>query len=92
MTTLPKGSPDLAGDFPAEVTLENASQALEMARRACRRAEVDLGGLARFDSAAIAVLVALRREFGATPRFVHPPANLRKLAAVYGVDEVLFEP
>jgi ABC-type transporter Mla MlaB component len=81
----------MTATFPAEVTLENAGRALELARDACRGGKADLSGLARFDSAAVAVLVALRREFGANLRFIDPPANLRKLAAVYGVDRVLFE-
>jgi ABC-type transporter Mla MlaB component len=77
--------------FPAEVTLANAGQAIGQAREACRGGCADLSGLTRFDSAAVAVLVALRREFGPGLRLVHPPENLRRLATVYGVDRILFE-
>jgi len=44
-----------------------------------------------FDSAALAVLAALRRDAGGPLRFANPPANLRKLAALYGVDALLFD-
>jgi ABC-type transporter Mla MlaB component len=76
--------------FPSEVTLANAGEALAAARACCAASSVDLGPLARFDSAAVAVLVALRREFGAALRLGNPPPNLRKLASLYGVDELLF--
>jgi phospholipid transport system transporter-binding protein len=80
--------------FPAEITLDNAPQALEAARVALRAGEgrLDLAPLARFDSAAVAVLVALRREAGVGADFRNPPANLRKLASLYGVEAALFGP
>ncbi|MEI6548241.1 MAG: STAS domain-containing protein [Burkholderiales bacterium] len=53
-------------------------------------ASIDLAGLTVFDSAALAVLAALRREAAGPLRFANPPANLRKLAALYGVDTLLF--
>jgi ABC-type transporter Mla MlaB component len=46
----------------------------------------------RFDSAAVAVLVALRREAGIGADFRNPPPNLRKLASLYGVEAALFGP
>jgi ABC-type transporter Mla MlaB component len=76
--------------FPAEVTLANAGDALAAARSCCADGAVDLAPLARFDSAAVAVLVALRREFGPGLRLGNAPQNLRKLASLYGVDELLF--
>jgi len=54
-------------------------------------ASIDLAGLTVFDSAALAVLAALRRDLGGSLRFANPPANLRKLAALYGVDALLFD-
>lgn len=53
-------------------------------------ASIDLAGLTVFDSAALAVLAALRREAAGPLHFANPPANLRKLAALYGVDALLF--
>jgi ABC-type transporter Mla MlaB component len=82
---------DAAG-FPAEITLDTAPAALEAARAALRArpGELDLSPLGRFDSAAVAVLVALRREAGSGLQLRNPPANLRKLASLYGVEAVLF--
>jgi hypothetical protein len=51
---------------------------------------IDLAGLTVFDSAALAVLAALRRQAAGPLHFANPPANLRKLAALYGVDALLF--
>jgi phospholipid transport system transporter-binding protein len=80
-----------ATPFPADVMLEDARAALDAARAACAAGGVvDLAGLQRFDSAAVAVLVAMRREFGSNLRFDAPPANLRNLAALYGVEELIF--
>jgi ABC-type transporter Mla MlaB component len=81
----------VATAFPAEVTLANAGAALAAARDCCADGAVDLAPLVRFDSAAVAVLVALRREFGPRLRLGNPPPNLRKLASLYGVDEILFD-
>ena len=83
-----------ASRVPAEITLETAPRALEAARAALRAGDgrLDLASLARFDSAAVAVLVALRREAGIGPEFRNPPPNLRKLASLYGVEAALFGP
>jgi phospholipid transport system transporter-binding protein len=83
-----------AAPFPAEITLETAPRALEAARAALRAGggRLDLAPLARFDSAAVAVLVALRREAGPDVGFESPPPNLRKLASLYGVEAALFGP
>ena len=40
--------------------------------------------------AAVAVLLALRREGGPTVSFGNVPPNLRKLASLYGVEAALF--
>jgi phospholipid transport system transporter-binding protein len=79
---------------PTEITLETASAGLEAARAALRAGggALDLSTLARFDSAAVAVLVALRREAGNGARFDNAPPNLRKLASLYGVEAALFGP
>jgi ABC-type transporter Mla MlaB component len=77
--------------FPAEVTLANAAQSLESARIGCRAGAMDLAPLERFDSGAVAVLIALRREFGPALELRNPPANLIKLASLYGVESILFD-
>ena len=75
--------------------------ALDAARRVAQAAlqstaadrpagQIDLAGLQHFDSSALAVLVALRREFGGGISFRNPAANLRTLAGLYGVDGLLF--
>jgi phospholipid transport system transporter-binding protein len=54
--------------------------------------EVDLAGVEIFDSAAVAVLVALARRAageGRTLRFTGLPEGLRALANLYGVEEIL---
>lgn len=58
---------------------------------------VDLGGLAAFDSAGVGALVAAARSAAAcspplAARFVNPPAQLRALADLYGVGELIFAP
>lgn len=85
---------DAGAPVPAEITLANAPAALEAARAALRAGggRLDLAPLARFDSAAVAVLVALRREAGIGADFRNPPPNLRKLASLYGVEAALFGP
>jgi phospholipid transport system transporter-binding protein len=79
---------------PAEITLASADEALGALRAALAAApgglELDLAPLARFDSAAVAVLVALRREAGVPIALRNVPPNLRKLASLYGVESALF--
>lgn len=54
---------------------------------------LDLAALQGFDSSAVAALMALARRanrVGATVTCLNVPPNLRKLAALYGVDRILF--
>src|SRR5205823_4201574 len=54
--------------------------------------EIDLGQLSTIDSAAVAVLLALKRRalsVQAPIKFMHVPAALSALAKVYGVEEIL---
>jgi len=54
--------------------------------------EIDLNGIDAVDSAAIAVLLALKRRAAAEGRrltFSHVPAALTALADVYGVEDML---
>lgn len=80
--------------FPSRITLDVAAAALEAARAALRASPgaLDLAPLERFDSSAVAVLVALRRDAGAGLQLRNPPPNLRKLASLYGVEASLFGP
>jgi phospholipid transport system transporter-binding protein len=58
------------------------------------RIQIDLAALSQFDSSAVAALVALSRraaERRLQLRCVNVPPNLRKLAALYGVDGALFD-
>ena len=57
-----------------------------------RDGRIDLDRLGAFDSAAVAVLVALARRAageGRTLRFEGLPRGLRALATLYGVEEIL---
>ena len=58
---------------------------------------IDLRELSEFDSAALALLLAVRRSWAASgqaphdqPRFVNVPEKLEKLAQLYGVDSLVF--
>ena len=53
---------------------------------------VDLAGVTEVDSAAVSLLLEWRRAAHAGGRrieFIHLPANLKSLAALYGVSELL---
>lgn len=76
------------------ITLENAGPVLDAARALPlpRRGIVDLSGLVHADSAALAVLLALRRRAfgeGGDLSFSSAPPLLASLARVYGVDALI---
>ena len=83
--------------LPGSVTCATAPAVLEAlsARLADGARAFDLAGCVEFDSALIAVLLELdrraRRAGGSPLRVLNPPPNLRKLAALYGVDGVLLD-
>ena len=85
--------------MPAQVTLQTAPAVLEAASAALAAGgrEIDLAECSDFDSSLIAVLLELSRRASATSPSAAPlglrnvPPNLRKLAALYGVEELLFE-
>lgn len=85
---------DVPADCPQAILLEDAPAVLQALRGALPPGdgELDLAPLRRFDSSAIAVLLALRRQAGGRLAFRNPPANLRTLASLYGVDGLLFGP
>jgi len=84
--------------LPATVTIAEARDALRMLAQAVPRepdAEVtlDASGLQRFDTSALAVLLECRRLAQAGGRGFAVrgvPAKLSALAALYGVDVLLF--
>ncbi len=82
--------------MPQEVRFDNAVEVVEQASRGLEAPEprFDLSDCTRFDSSLIAVLLELDRRAvarGRRCRFESPPENLLKLAALYGVDSLLFE-
>jgi phospholipid transport system transporter-binding protein len=92
----PAGGFVVLGDawrYEGALTLDNA--ALVMAHLESlplpSSGRVDLGGVVHADSAALAILMALRRRGlaeGRTLSFENLPAALHSLAIVYGVDEL----
>jgi phospholipid transport system transporter-binding protein len=85
---------DVPAGCPEAILLEDAPAVLQVLCGALPpgATEFDLAPLRRFDSSAIAVLLALRRQAGGRLAFRNPPANLRTLASLYGVDALLFGP
>jgi phospholipid transport system transporter-binding protein len=78
------------------LTLANAAQLAEEGRRmfVAERVLVDLEGVTEVDSAGVSLLLEWRRAASGANRqieFVHLPANLKSLAALYGVVELLGE-
>lgn len=76
------------------LTLSGAEIALRAGLRAIAggQTEIDLAQLTSVDSAAVATLVAWKRaarSAGQPLRFIHFPPNLRSLAHLYGVADVL---
>lgn len=85
---------DTGWRYEGELTLSNAGAVLEAS---CALSlpvggAVDLGGLRHADSAALAVLIALRRRAigeGVHLTLAGMPQTLRSLADVYGVEALL---
>lgn len=80
--------------YEGPLTFEEAGPVLtgSQALALPRDDEVDLAGIGIFDSAAVAVLVALARRAareGRGLRFAGLPPGLRALATLYGVQEFL---
>jgi phospholipid transport system transporter-binding protein len=77
------------------LTLENIVAVLESARRdipASGPLTVDLAGVTEVDSSAVSLLLELRRGARRAARsleFVNLPENLKSLAQLYGVTELL---
>lgn len=86
--------------LPAELTQAQARACLDLLRKTAAAEPgpevlVDATALARFDSSALAVLLALRRtcqRHGKTLAVRGMAARLRTLAGLYGVAGLLAEP
>ena len=79
------------------VTIASVESLLEEGTRSITGAEVtiDLAGVTEVDSTAVSLLLEWRRQATAATRsvrYVNLPANLRSLAELYGVTELLGEP
>lgn len=80
--------------FEGALTLDNAADVLQASRALAWPAagRIDLSGIARADSAALAVVIAVRRRAAAAGRRVAIeglPQSLQSLAVVYGVESLL---
>lgn len=76
------------------LTFQTAHAALERALAALRagQTEFDLGALKSADSSGVAVLLEVQRQArqaGRVVSFINPPASLRSLLSLYGVDTLL---
>ena len=76
------------------LTMTNVTAVLEESKRAFQgpRIVVDLAGVTEVDSAALSLLLEWRRNAAAEKRvieYANLPANLRTLADLYGVSELL---
>jgi phospholipid transport system transporter-binding protein len=87
----------VAGDrwmFAGTLTFDDATAVLSAAARLAPPSSgiVDMSGLVHADSAALAVLLALKRRAAAEGRrlsFAAMPAALESLARVYGIEELV---
>jgi len=86
-----------AGDgwtYAGTLTFGNAAAVFEASRAAALPAAgvVDLAGLGHADSAALAVMLALKRRAareGTRIAFASVPPGIHRLARVYGVEDLL---
>jgi phospholipid transport system transporter-binding protein len=85
--------------LPSDLRHSNAEACLAKLQAQIRSSadsdvEIQAGQLTDFDSSALAVLLACRREaesLSKTLKFKQFPAKLRELALLYGVSELLVE-
>ncbi len=79
---------------PVALTMDEAAGTVHggLQALAAGETEFDLASLQRFDSAAVAALLAWQRaatSSGLSLRFTNRPAGLDSLARLYGVDHLL---
>ena len=84
------------GGVNSILSFQTATAALEQGYAAIEAGttEFDLGSVGAADSSAVALLLAWQRrarQSGQSLVYVNVPASLRKLASLYGVDELLVE-
>jgi len=84
------------GGVNSILSFQTATAALEQGYAAIEAGttEFDLGSVGAADSSAVALLLAWQRrarKAGQTLVYLNVPASLRKLASLYGVDELLVE-
>lgn len=94
MTICRLALPEAIGHTNAESLLQSLQAQLKarLATRDVERVEVDAAALQRFDSSALALLLALLRttqQHRCSWVLRHPSARLTGLAALYGVDALL---
>lgn len=85
---------------PTQINLSNAATSasgllLQLKKVPAGALALDCSSLKDFDSGAIAALLELKRELGRhrpseTLTISNIPENLRRLASLYGVEELLF--
>lgn len=78
-----------------EWTQAGAAAVLAQSQRYIDAGEVDLSGIQRVDSAAVALLLELTRRArltGKALRFTGMPSNLQTLVTFFDVDDLLIEP
>ena len=80
--------------FSGALTLDDAADVLEGSRSLAlpETGVVDMSGLAQADSAALAIVIALKRRAAAEGRTLAIeglPQSLHSLAVVYGVEDLL---
>jgi len=80
--------------FAGALTLGNAADVLRASKALALPANgiVDVSGVVHADSAALAVMISLKRRAsgeGRTLKITGLPASLRSLAIVYGVEDLL---
>ena len=85
---------DGSWSFAGSLTLDNAANVLEASRALALPAGgyVDFSAMTQADSAALAVMISLKRRAvseGRTLRIAGLPATLRSLANVYGVEDLV---
>ena len=80
---------------PGRVLLDDAAQLLKQGVQAivAGECEIDLGGVETSDSSLLACMLAWQRAAraaGATLSVINPPARVRGLATLYGIEQIVF--
>ena len=81
---------------PGRVLLDDAAQLLKQGVQAIVAGErdIDLGGVETSDSSLLACMLAWQRAAraaGATLSVINPPARVRGLATLYGIEQIVFD-